>query len=84
MSKVSYTIADVKQAVAGSKSIAGVLRQLGLRPVGGNYRTVKRLIVENGINIAHFTGQGWNVGLAFNPKRVLTDEDIFVENSAYR
>ena len=84
MSKVSYTVEDVKQAVKDNKSIAGVLRQLGLRPVGGNYRTVKRLIAENGMDFSHFTGQGWNVGLAFRPKQTLTDQDIFVENSSYK
>ena len=65
MSRVGYTIDDVKQAVADNKSVAGVLQQLGLKPIGGNYRTIKRLIIDNGMDSSHFTGQGWNVGLAF-------------------
>ncbi len=84
MSKASYTIEDVRQAVADNKSVAGVLRQLGLRPIGGNYRTINRLIADNKLDISHFTGQGWNVGLAFKPKAGLTDQDIFVENSSYK
>ena len=35
--KAKYTIEDVKDAVNANKSIAGVLRQLNLRPIGGNY-----------------------------------------------
>ncbi len=79
-----YDKEDVILAVAKNKSIAGVLRQLGLRPIGGNYKTVHRLIREYGLDTSHFTGQGWNVGLGFKPKQSVTDEEIFVENSDYR
>ena len=79
-----YSLEDVRVAVIESKSIAGVLRRLGLRPVGGNYKTIHRLIEMNQWNTSHFTGQGWNVGLQFKPKGVLTDEAIFVEHSDYR
>ena len=61
-----------------------MLRQLGLRPIGGNYRTVNRLISQNGIDISHFTGQGWNVGLRFKPSKGISDQDLFVENSPYK
>ena len=84
MSSAGYTFSDVKRAVAENKSIAGVLRQLGLRPVGGNYRTIKRLIVNNYLDTSHFTGQGWNVGLKFRPKEGISDKDLFVKNSSYK
>ena len=82
--KSQYTKEDVIVAVAKSKSIAGVLRQLNLRPVGGNYKTIHHLIKDYGLDTSHFTGQGWNVGLKFHPKQELTDETIFVENSSYK
>ena len=41
-----YTDEEVAKAVKDSVSIAGVLRQLGLRPIGGNYRTLNRLIQD--------------------------------------
>ncbi len=84
MSRVGYTLSDVRKAVAENKSIAGVLRQLGLRPIGGNYRTIKRLIVDNQISISHFTGQGWNVGLGFKPNKGVSDQDLFVQHSSYK
>ena len=84
MTKVKYTIGQVVQAVADNKSIAGVLRQLGLRPIGGNYRTIKRIIVDNGIDTTHFTGQGWNIGLGFKPNHGITADELFVENSTYK
>ena len=84
MRKVKYSLENVRKAVAENLSTAGVLRQLGLRPIGGNYRTINRIINENSIDTSHFTGQGWNVGLKFNPKEVTRIEDILVKDSFYQ
>ena len=84
MSKARYTIEDVRQAVVENKSVAGVLRQLGLRPVGGNYRTIKQIIAIHGIDATHFTGQGWNVGLAFKPNKGVSYRELFVQHSSYK
>ena len=84
MSKRKYTIAELKSAVEQNKSIAGVLRSLGLRPIGGNYRTIQRLINVEGLDTSHFTGQGWNVGLQFKPKQSISDEEVFVQDSNYK
>ena len=84
MSRAGYSLSDVKQAVAENKSIAGVLRQLGLCPIGGNYRTIKRFLLDNKIDTSHFTGQGWNVGLGFRPNKGISDQDLFVRHSSYK
>ena len=84
MSRVGYTVDDVRRAVVESKSIAGVLRKIGLKPVGGNYRTINRIITDEGMDTSHFTGQGWNVGLSFRPKPCVSDQDIFIMNSKYK
>lgn len=78
-----YTEDDVKKAVGENVSIAGVLRQLGLKPIGGNYRTVNHLIKKLQLDTSHFTGQGWNIGLKFRPKEGASDESIFVKDSHY-
>lgn len=82
--KKNYSIEDVKKAVEQSKSIANVLRLLGLRPVGGNYKTINRIIFENSIDTSHFTGKGWNVGLKFKPFKAIDNSEVFVENSNYK
>ena len=82
--KTKYSEKDIRLAVAENKSIAGVLRQLGLRPIGGNYKTVHKAIKELNLDTSHFTGQGWNVGLAFKPKTSISDDSVFIENSDYR
>ena len=84
MTKAKYSIQDVQHAVESNVSIAGVLRALDLKPIGGNYRTIKRLIEKHVIDTSHFTGQGWNVGLKFQPNRRITDESIFVKDSNYK
>ena len=84
MNKKNYSVDDVRRAVIENKSMAGVLRTLNLRPVGGNYTTIKRLIKENNIDVTHFTGQGWNVGLKFRPMKHLSDSEVFIKNSNYK
>ena len=43
-------------------SKAGLLRELGLRPVGGNYSTINKLLERLKPDISHWTGQGWSIG----------------------
>ncbi|MBR6362795.1 MAG: HNH endonuclease [Bacteroidales bacterium] len=82
--KNHYSEADIVKAVSECYSIAGVLRELDLRPIGGNYKTIHRYIKKLHLDTSHFTGQGWNVGLKFKPKRSMKDDEIFVEDSNYR
>ena len=82
--KKTYSVEEFKKAVTDNVSVAGVLRQLGLRPLGGNYRTIHRMIKEYNLDTTHFTGQGWNVGLKFKPKGSISDEIVFVKESAYK
>lgn len=46
-------------AVKNNKSIAGVLRELGLIPAGGNYESTKIRIQQLGLDTSHFTGKAW-------------------------
>jgi len=62
MKYLNYTSEDVIEATKTSVSFAGVLRKLGIRAVGGNYKTVQKKIFELGLDTSHFTKQGWNKG----------------------
>lgn len=75
---------EYEEVIKNSNSIAEVCRKLGLKPIGGNYRTINNAIKEYNININHFTGQGWNVGLKFNPNPAKPLDEILVENSSYK
>jgi hypothetical protein len=84
MSKRKWTDEQFVEVVANNKSIAGVIKDLGLIPAGGNYATVKNKIKELNLDTSHFTGQGWNVGLKFKPKEARPLSEILVEDSNYQ
>lgn len=44
---------------------------LGLKPSGGNYSTVKRLVADLGLDTSHWTGQAWNKGKKLGSKQPL-------------
>lgn len=84
--KYHFTVEQLKDAVQKSKSLANTCRLLGVKPVGGNYKTVMFHINTNSIDISHFTGQGWNVGnigLKFKRNKY-SIEEIFIKNSPYK
>ena len=80
----------MEKACLNEKSIAQVCRNLGLKPVGGNYKTVKNNMEKFGIDTSHFTGQRWNKGLkslektAIIPLKSILQKDINYSSSALR
>ena len=79
-----YDKIKLEEIVKESLSIADVCRKLDIRPVGGNYKSLKKYFILYDISIEHFTGQAWNVGDRYRnfSKRFSLDE-ILVENSTY-
>ena len=74
----------MEAACSGAKSIAQVCRNLGLKPAGGNYRTVKNNLEKFEIDTSHFTGQRWNKGLKYFEKTALIPlEDILQKDVKY-
>jgi hypothetical protein len=54
---------DLIKAVSASKSIAGVLRWLGIEWSSGAHKVFHRRVAELGIDTTHMRGQGWRAGL---------------------
>ena len=84
MRKRSWNIESLRKAVSTSLSTRQVLVKLKLKPAGGNYQQIKKYIIENNLNTSHFTGQGWNVGLKFIPKKAAPLNELLVKNSSYQ
>lgn len=82
--KRKWTEQNLKDAVLNSKSYRNTLKLLGLNPAGGNYSQLKKYIEEYKINIDHFTGQGWNVGLGFVPKKPRPLEEILKKDVKFQ
>jgi transposase len=68
MPYAKYTREVLSEAVASSTSMAGVLRNLGLRQNGGAHAHVRRRIDQLGIDRSHFLGRAHYRG-AQSPRR---------------
>lgn len=84
MTRAKLTDDETRSAVVRSKSIAEVLRILGLRLSGGNYATIKARVKRLRLTTTHFTGRGWRRGSTIPVKNERPLEEILVENSDYR
>lgn len=86
MGKRSWTDDELIRAVQENQSIASVLSQLNLSPLGQNYRTIKFHIKRLGISTIHMTGQAWRRGIP-GSRGMGTEptplEKILVQNSLY-
>lgn len=78
-----WSDADLARAVAVSRSLAGVHRELGLKVGGGTYPVLKDRIAKLGLDTTHFTGRGWNKGRVPNGLPIPLEE-ILVAGSTYR
>ena len=56
----NYTDEDIIKYAAEVVSMAGLLRKLGLKPVGASYKNMKRMLQRLKVNCDHWTGQSWN------------------------
>jgi hypothetical protein len=62
MPRHEYTAERLRAAAAESRSVAGVLRHLGIPPGGGTHAQVTRQLSRHGVDIRHFTGGAHNRG----------------------
>lgn len=58
MNRRRYTDEQLKTAVGCSHTMRAVLQELGLKPLGGNYETVAKRILELNLDTSHFLGSG--------------------------
>lgn len=69
MPKAKYTLEQLTLIIKNSKSIAQVLNKLNLKPAGGNYITIKKIIKKQNIDTKHFNGQSWSKGKKLRPRK---------------
>lgn len=88
--KTKYTKEVLKEASSNCFSIAQTIRNLGLKPSGGNHRHISKLIRYYNIDVSHHTGQAHSKGKNKNnylpiqkvvEKTSLSKEEIFCKNS---
>ena len=88
--KSKYTKEFLEPFVLNNTSIAGIIKQLGLKLTGGNYRMIQQRIKLAEINTDHFKGQAWNKGYTAEThpsiaqgksKLSFSNEEVFIKNS---
>lgn len=80
----SWEIYQLRDAVKNSFSYRQVLIKLGLREAGGNYEQIKKYIKINSLNITHFKGRGWNLGMSGIGKPRITLKQILTKHSYFQ
>ena len=84
MKKRSWKESQLKDAVRKSFSIRQVLMKLRLREAGGNYDQIKKYIKEYKLDISHFKGRGWNLGMRGIGKPRISLESVLVKDSSFQ
>lgn len=79
--ETAYSEAEVRAAVAAASCLTDALRRLGLRPAGGNFGTLRRLIDRFGLSTAHFDLRQARRNNYTAP--MIPIEEILVEHSTY-
>ena len=75
---------DLRRAVDESRSVAGVIRALGLQIGGSVYIMVNERIRDLGLDTSHFSRQGWSKGLKITTRPGKPLAEILVAGSTYR
>jgi hypothetical protein len=55
-----YSDEDLVKCASEVTSVSQLLKALGLRPAGGNYANIKRLLQKLEVNCDHWKGHAWN------------------------
>lgn len=55
-----YTIEQLKIAAKKVFSMSSLLKELNIKPAGGNYIHMRKVLQENEIDYSHWKGQAWN------------------------
>lgn len=67
-----YTKELLEPIVSQSKSLSDVMRAVGIKCNGGNFRFIKQKIQDLDLDMSHFTGQTWSKGLTIETDQRVT------------
>lgn len=68
-----------------SYSFSEALRKIGLKPLGSNFKTIKKYVLEYNIDTSHFKGRTWNRGLANTDYSAICKlDEILDKNTSFK
>lgn len=79
-----YTDDQFIEVVKKNLSVRECLKQLGVRPTGGNYKVFHKRISDLNLDTSHFTGMGHLKGKTHNYRPAKELEEVLTENSYYQ
>lgn len=83
MVNTKWSLESLKNACSTSFSVRETLTKIGLKPAGGNYKTLHKQIKEHQIDVSHWTGQGHLKGKKHSWAPKIEFKTILVVNSTY-
>lgn len=80
-----YDEDKLRQTVSNSNTLSDTIRNLGLRAAGGNFNTIRKLIIKYNIDTTHFSpNEVRNHKLInFSQLKKISLSNILIENSTY-
>lgn len=75
--KTKYSKSYLASIVSESISIRQVLKKIGLRPAGGNYKHIPLLIKFYNLDTSHFKYQSWRKDIKFGHRQ---DVQVYLQN----
>jgi 5-methylcytosine-specific restriction endonuclease McrA len=80
----SWTEEHLTEAVRQSHSFCEAIRKLGLRPVGGNYESIKKNIARMNLDTSHFNNDDMIAPLRKRHARVaISDDEAFRKDGTW-
>lgn len=78
-----FTKEQLIEACNTSRSRREILKSLGLKEAGGNYKQLEKYCIEYNINLDHLKGQSWRKGSKEPVVKKKDIKNILVENNFY-
>lgn len=77
---------ELQKVVTSCSRWADLCRALELKPTGGNYQRVKKIVYDNNIDTSHFSTEPWNKGKKIKTESYyFTDiKNLLIENSPHK
>lgn len=81
---VEVTKDELERIVKDSHNFSDLCRKLGVKPKGGNYYTIKRLIAKFNLDISHFSKKPWNEGIKYrtNTNGIRSMDEVLQEGTS--
>lgn len=80
---MKYSKEFLESVITKCNNKADLCRELGIKPVGGNYKRIDNYITIYNLNVSHFKKEPWNKGKNYISSYTKDIKDVLIENSTY-